>query len=115
MTSPKSSAQEQLESFITDAREEALGTAFGFAHFLNQSAVTEEGKFVALLLALTLDRPKAGEALRDYMCDAVEQYAQLEGDARQWGRGTFAKKPLRVALTSKTEAPSLSVPAGEPK
>jgi hypothetical protein len=110
-----SHAQEQLESYITDAREEVYATAYGFAHFLNRTAVTEEGRFVALLLALTLDRPKAGEALKDFMCDAVEQYAQLEGDARQWGRGEFAKKPVRGALTSKTEAPPLSVIAENPK
>ena len=88
-------ARQQYDEHHRDVKEEIHATSFGFANFLNQSGVTEEGRFVALLLNLVNRRPASAEALRDFMDDQIEQFAQLEADARQFGKGRFPRTTTR--------------------
>ena len=88
-------ARQQYDEHHRDVKEGVYGSDLGFASFLNESGVTEKPEFVALLLNLVNRRPASAEALRDWTDNEIETFAQLEADARQFGKGRFPRTTTR--------------------
>jgi|SRR5690349_6145864 len=88
----KETARDEYDRLHEAVHEETKGSEVGFGFFLTQSGITEERPFIAKLLA-GVNKPEARQAFWDYLDGRIEQYAQLEADARQFGQGRFPPGP----------------------